>query len=144
MGLLKAEWMLPEGKRLKLPNGGEVPSVHWDLDAEAFTPEKAPAYQPFWFKAVKESTPKMMASLSPSMMEPCPKAQVKESISLGRELKITGLSVEEKLGTVLHALIAAEAINPTESDDTRTANRLIQSWGLDNILTDREAASYIR
>ncbi len=33
MGLLQAEWMLPQGKKLKLPDGKEIPSEFWELDA---------------------------------------------------------------------------------------------------------------
>ena len=88
MGLLQAEWMLPQGKKLKLPDGKEIPSEFWELDAStAGETKKTETYRPFWFGPRKEPTEKLLAVQNPSAIEPWPKARVGEHVSIGKDLK---------------------------------------------------------
>jgi len=145
MGLLQAEWMLPQGEKLKLPDGKEIPSEFWELDAStAGETKKTEAYRPFWFGPRKEPTEKLPAVQNPSAIEPWPKARVEEHVSIGKALKIAGAGAVENLGVVLHQLIAAEAINPSRADAEDTARQLIDAWGLEGSLDGGEVVFYIR
>jgi ATP-dependent exoDNAse (exonuclease V) beta subunit len=145
MGLLNAEWMLPQGKKLKLPNGKEIPSEFWRLDAStAEETQTTKAYRPFWFSQRKEPNEKLPAVQSASAIEPWPAARVGEHVAIGKALKISGSETAENLGVVLHQLIAAEAINPSRDDAEDSVRKLINAWGLKNSLDAGEAMSYIR
>jgi ATP-dependent helicase/nuclease subunit A len=145
MGLLQAEWMLPQSKKLKLPDGKEIPSEFWELDAStAAEPKKAETYRPFWFGQRKEPTEKLPAVLNPSAFELWPKARVREHVPIGEALKISGASTVENLGVALHQLIAAEVINPSRADAEDTARHLIDAWSLTGSLDGGEVVFYIR
>jgi ATP-dependent helicase/nuclease subunit A len=145
MGLLQAEWMLPQGKKLKLPDGKEIPSEFWELDAStAGETKKTETYRPFWFGPRKEPTEKLPAVQNPSAIEPWPKARMGEHVSIGKGLKIAGAGAVENLGVVLHQLIAAEAINPSRADAEDSAKQLIDAWGLKDSLSGGEVVPYIR
>jgi ATP-dependent exoDNAse (exonuclease V) beta subunit len=145
MGLLQAEWMLPQGKKLKLPGGKEIPSEFWHLDAsttkEAKTTED---YRPFWFRESKEPTEKLPAVRNASAIEPWPGARVGEHVSIGKALKITGAETAENIGVVLHQLIASEAINPSRGDAEDLIRKLIDVWGLKSSLDAGAVLDYIR
>jgi ATP-dependent exoDNAse (exonuclease V) beta subunit len=145
MGLLQAEWMLPQGKKLKLPGGKEIPSEFWHLDAsttkEAKTTED---YRPFWFGESKEPTEKLPAVRNASAIEPWPGARVGEHVSIGKALKITGAETAENIGVVLHQLIASEAINPSQVDAEDLIRKLLYVWGLKSSLDAGAVLAYIR
>jgi ATP-dependent exoDNAse (exonuclease V) beta subunit len=145
MGLLNAEWMLPQGKKLKLPDGKEIPSEFWRLDAStAKETQTTKAYRPFWFGQRKEPNEKLPAVRNASAIEPWPAARVGEHVSIGKVLKMTGAETAENIGVVLHQLIAAEAINPSRGDAEDSARKLIDAWGLKSSLNAGETLIYIR
>jgi ATP-dependent exoDNAse (exonuclease V) beta subunit len=107
MGTLAADWMLPGGDTLTLPDGSEIPSNYVELQADATEPA-LPEYTPNWLTAHTTQTTaveKLLLHVSPSAFPPSETARIGEVITLGERLPIEGEYNPAALGTALHAVI---------------------------------------
>ncbi|MFC1579164.1 3'-5' exonuclease [Pseudomonadota bacterium] len=105
MDTLDADWMLPEGDTLALPDGELIPSRYLELEAPAA--ETAPSdYKPNWLINDAPAIEKLPLRLSPSSFPPIETAKIGEIIELGDRLEITGDYDPATLGSALHAVIA--------------------------------------
>jgi len=105
MGTLDADWMLPGGDMLALPDGTSIPSRVRELSAgESITSTEE--FKPFWPLTATHKEEFLPLKLSPSNTEPAETAKVGEIISLGDRLEIKGDYDPAALGSALHAVIA--------------------------------------
>ncbi|MBW2133591.1 MAG: UvrD-helicase domain-containing protein, partial [Deltaproteobacteria bacterium] len=130
MKLLQADWMLPAGDTLALPDGNRIPAACWKLDAseKPDTGEPAP-FQPFWFSGNQAFLEKLPAILSPSDFAPCSDARIAGRMISGTPLPITNAGTTESLGTFLHHVLAAEAVNPLRKDALEKVQNAVAGWG---------------
>jgi len=131
MKLLQADWMLPAGDTLPLPDGNRIPAACWKLDAseKPDTDEPAP-FQPYWFSGNQAFSEKLPAILNPSGFAPCPETCIVGRMISGTPLPITNAGTTESLGTFLHHVLAAEAVNPLRKDALEKVQNAVAGWGL--------------
>lgn len=131
MGTLGADWMLPNGDVMDLPNGGRIPSACRTLDAaEAEATGDREPYRPFWFGPQETKTGKLPALVVPSAALPAEQATVAGMLRVGASLKIAGSSEMDRVGQAVHGAIALEMIHPDHPDAVATARRLIGNFKL--------------
>jgi len=154
LDLLQTPWLKPldgAGTVLHGPLGpAQVPSRTRIIQppASIFVPAAAASYR--WFPPPLQPTPKLPALVVPSKQPQLATAKVVQTIDLGGRLTMSGTVDEHDLGNALHAIFAAEFINPKHPDRLASIERLLRAHDLDqnqNIkaqdvaaLTDRFAA----
>ena len=79
----------------------------------------------------------------PSKQPKLCKAKVVQSIDLGSRLSISGAVDENDLGNALHAIFAADFINPKHSDRFTVIERLLQVHGLEHNIKGQDVAAMI-
>ncbi len=131
MGALGADWMLPAGEVMDLPNGGRIPSACRTLDAAgAEATGGRAAYRPYWFGPRKTKTEKLPALVVPSAALPAEEAKVDGLLRVGASLKIAGSPEMDRVGQAVHGVIALEMIHPDHPDAVAAARRLIENFEL--------------
>jgi len=131
MGTLGADWMLPTGDAMDLPNGIRIPSACRTLDAaEVEAGGGFGAYAPYWFGPRKPKTEKLPALVVPSAALPAREAKVDGLLKIGAPLKITGFPEMDRVGQAVHAVIALEMIHPNHPQAVPAAKRLIENFAL--------------
>ncbi|MCB1704569.1 MAG: UvrD-helicase domain-containing protein [Halioglobus sp.] len=128
MDTLQADWMLPEGDTLRLPDGVGIASRQRELVASDSHTERE-AYRPQWLSSTANPALKLPLRLNPSALLPSESARVSEVIELGDRLQISGEYEPDQLGSALHAVIASAV-----SGQQATA-RILHDYGLDNTLS---------
>ena len=131
MGTLGADWMLPTGDEMNLPNEARIPSACHTLDndeAELFGDSEI--YRPYWFGPRKTKTEKLPALIVPSAALPAEEAKVDGLVNIGAPLTITGSPEMDRVGQAVHGAIALEMIHPNHPDAVVAARRLIDNFGL--------------
>lgn len=127
MDTLAADWMLPAGDALALPDGNSIPSGYVELQADAIA-TGLPPYTPNWLTAITTPVETLPLRLSPSAIPPCDTARIGETIVLGERLAIDGEYDPAELGRALHAVIATLL-----SGQTDTA-RVLRDHGMEKTL----------
>jgi ATP-dependent exoDNAse (exonuclease V) beta subunit len=134
LDLLKAPWLKPLTCNGELIDGllgpGKVPSRTRVLKppGQAVLPEPMPSYR--WFPAPIPRTSKLPAIITPSKQPALASAKVVQTINFGKRLPITGTVEEEQLGNALHAILAAEFVNPDHAARPRMIERILEAHGL--------------
>jgi ATP-dependent exoDNAse (exonuclease V) beta subunit len=111
---LEAPWLLPEepGNAIKPPAGKKIDSLYWKLDpAEATGPGAALVQPLYWFPTPEALTPRLPLAFNPSAAEPAP-CKVVEQVRIGERIQLSAGIDMERLGTALHACIAAAMTDP--------------------------------
>jgi ATP-dependent helicase/nuclease subunit A len=114
MDTLEADWMLPDGDTLALPDGTEIPTRNVELQADA-TDAALPDYTPNWLTTNTTAVEKLTLRVSPSAIPPSETARIGEIIELGERLPIEGDYDATALGTALHAVIATLLSGQTDT-----------------------------
>jgi ATP-dependent exoDNAse (exonuclease V) beta subunit len=134
LDLLKAPWLKPLTGNGELIDGllgsGKVPFRTRILrpPGQAALPDAMPTYR--WFPTPVPHTNKLPAITTPSKQPALATAKVVQTINLGNRLPITGTVEEEHVGNALHAILAAEFVNPNYSARLRVIERILQAQGL--------------
>jgi ATP-dependent exoDNAse (exonuclease V) beta subunit len=145
MDTLDAEWMLPGGDTMLLPDKTEIPTAYREFDAsESEEASAVESYKPFWLGARVEASDKIPAILHPSSMDSAPGSEIAGSQDVGKRLEIKGSPSMDQLGLALHTLIAAEIINPVHQDILITAERLLKSHGIEENIAPKDAVTYVQ
>ena len=105
MDTLGAGWMLPEANTLTLPTGETIPSAY--LEPDELEPLVVDDYQPQWLQGHDIKLDALPLNLSPSSASAIEGASIGQIIELGDRLPIDGDYAPDKLGSALHAVIAA-------------------------------------
>ena len=103
------DFTIPTADSLRLPNGETTPSRAEVMEAEASEPEPLP-YSPRWFER-RERVEYPAKYVQPSSVEPQDGASVGEIIEIGERAVLKGNAMAD-VGNGLHAVIAAELVNP--------------------------------
>ena len=128
MNTLGADWMLPEGDTLALPDGTVIPTRQLEL-AASDTDTIPPKYKPTWLTTDTWAVEKLPLRLSPSSIEASTKAHIGEIIELGGRLQIEGDYDPTTLGSALHAVIATTLLG-----QENTA-RVLRDHGMEKTLS---------
>jgi ATP-dependent exoDNAse (exonuclease V) beta subunit len=145
MDTLNAEWMLPSGDTMLLPDKTEIPTAYREFDASQSEKTSAvESYKPFWFGPRLESSDKLPAILHPSSMDSVSGSKIAGSQDVGKRLEIKGSPSMDQVGLALHTLIAAEIVNPLHQDTLMTAERLLKSHGIKENIASKDAVAYVQ
>ena len=138
----ECDWLLPAGDVLALPDDGTIPAASMDLDegAEAMAPT---AFTPTWFPEREPLVERVRAVVSPSDAEPVEGAEVGEIVDLGIRVKIHGEDMTV-IGSGLHAVLAAELVNPDQPDAKERAQAVLEGYGADAYVSAEEALACAR
>ena len=96
-----------------------------------------------WFPAAVIPTAKLPALITPSREPEIPSARVVQTNNLGTRLAISGKVSENILGDALHAIFAAEFINPNHPDRLATIRRILQAYDLSQNISTQDTASML-
>ncbi|MEX0709388.1 MAG: UvrD-helicase domain-containing protein [Woeseia sp.] len=125
---LEADWLLPEGNELKLPDGSSIPTAFSEITAPDGWTRPAEAYEARWVQAGGHKTDLVKRNLSPSSADPLDSLRAGEVVELGDRIILDGVEDITALGLAVHGIIAAE-INAPEKDSLVRAERILQEWG---------------
>jgi hypothetical protein len=146
--LLQAPWLKPlEGGSKTIINGvlgpARVPFCTRVIQPPFSAERKDAATTYHWFPAGVTPTTKLPARITPSEEREIPSARVVRTINLGTRLPINGKVNENILGDALHAIIAAEFINPNHPDRLATIRRTLQSYDLSQNISAQDTANML-
>ena len=143
IGNFNSRHLLPTGEEHPLPDGDPIASAIVDL-AVAESPAPAPApFAPTWFPERSPSELRLRERLSPSQAGPVEVAAVGAMVETGPRIAVHSDDMG-KIGTALHAAIAAELVNPHRSDAVDRAAELIRNGAGEGALSPRDAVDCAR
>ena len=143
MGALNADWMLPAGDKLVLPDETEIPAASRLFDgSEADGTLETGSYQPFWLGPRIPASHKLPATVNPSSEEEVPGSKIADSLKVGMQLEIKGSPAMNQVGLALHQLIAAEIINPAREDALLIAKQILEGHGVADNIDSKAAVTY--
>ena len=135
------DFAVPTGDTLELPNGFSVPTRVEAIEPAGTTGSLRP-YRPRWFERRERHTyPREV--LTPSSIEPVT-AVVGEAVEIGERVKVRADDMAD-LGNGLHAVIAAELVNPLpRAKALRRARTLLERFGVGDDIDDADAVAIAR
>ena len=143
IGNFNSRHLHPTGDEHPLPDGEAIPSAVVDLAAaESSAPEPAP-FAPAWFPERLPSELRLRERLSPSQAGPVEGAAVGAMVEIGPRIAVHSDDMG-KIGTALHASIAAELVNPHRGDSVDCAAELIRNGAGEGALSPRDAVDCAR
>ena len=138
-----SDHLLPAGDEHQLPEGEPVPSAVVDLSiAELAVPAPTP-FTPTWFLERTPTELRLCERLSPSEAGPAAGATVGNIVEVGPRIAVHGEDMG-KLGTALHAAIAAEFVNPGRQDAIECAASLIRNTAGEGAIAPVDAVGCAR
>ena len=140
---LKASWLKPGQSGLVLPDGTCLPAEHIKIVPPTAQVVSTVVKQYAWFPAAKPNTSKLPAQLIPSHQPALPKAIAKEIIELGARVTLRGKCDEAQLGDALHAILAAEMIQPGHGNREATAARILKGFNVQTIVDIQDALAMV-
>jgi ATP-dependent exoDNAse (exonuclease V) beta subunit len=129
-------WAIPEGDRLELPGGKSAPCRVDELDGDGERPDPRP-YRPRWFLR-RQRGEFLREFVNPSAAEPVEGAAIGEIIGLGGRIPIRGDDMAS-VGSALHAVIAAELVNPERADAVARAAEVLKAYRVDAFVKAQDA-----
>ena len=137
------KFAVPAGNSDKttLPGGITIPTRVETTDAVQAQPATI-AYQPRWFER-RERRPQARRFVQPSSL-PSVAAEVGQVIDFGERIPLLGEKMED-VGSGLHAVIAAEFVNPlSEREGIARAERILSGHQVDGYLSATDALAAAR
>ena len=135
--------LLPTGDEHPLPDGEPIPSAVVDLAAaESSAPEPTP-FAPAWFPERSPSELRLRERISPSHADPVAGAAAGALVETGSRIAVHSDDMG-RVGTALHAAIAAELVNPHLDDAVDRAAALIRNGAGEGALSPRDAVDCAR
>ena len=134
-----SNFAIPTGDSLTLPGGESIPTRAEIMEAGSSEPEPLP-YSPRWFEQ-RERTRYAAKYVQPSAAEPIAAASVGTITEIGARVGLRGNAMED-VGNGLHAVIAAELVNPLKG--TKAANRaaaILAGHGADDSIDADDAVA---
>ena len=146
--LLQAPWLKPLEGGSKTIIGGvlgpaQVPCCTRIIQPPLSAERKDAATTYHWFPAAVSQTAKLPALITPSREPGIPSARVVRTINLGKRLPISGKVSEDTLGDALHAIFAAEFVNPNHPDRFATIRRILQAYDLSQNINAQDIANML-
>ena len=135
--------LLPSGDELPLPDVEPVPTACVDL-SEANLAVPAPrTFNPEWFLERVPTAAPLRERIAPSQAEPVEGAVVGDVVEVGPRIAIHSEDMG-RIGTALHAVIAAELVNPDRDDAIDCATSLIRNAAGEGAVAPEEALACAR
>ena len=143
IGNFNSGHLLPTGADHPLPDGEPIPSAVMDVTiADSETPTPTP-FAPTWFAKRLPSELRLRERISPSHAEPVEDATIGKSIEIGPRIPVHSDDMT-KVGSALHAAIAAEIVNPHCGDAVDRAATLIRDGAGEGALSPQDAVDCAR
>lgn len=137
MQSLGADWMLPQGNELELPDGTIIPSAALEIQ-EGDSSEGHSASDIYWPDSPEPiSSPKYPRFFTPSKAEPLEDACIKQIIQIGERAQLLGTPEMGLLGSALHAIIATEVIGRDKS--ISRVQRILNDFGVTDAIKAEDA-----
>jgi ATP-dependent helicase/nuclease subunit A len=128
MNTLGADWMLPDGDTLTLPDGTDILSRFLDLTASDPV-EELSDYEPEWLVGAVSRADKFPLRVSPSSIPPSCAVKIGEVIELGERIETKSDYDPAILGSALHAVIATTFLGQEATD------RVLQNHGVQDVIS---------
>jgi ATP-dependent exoDNAse (exonuclease V) beta subunit len=134
---LQAQWLQPGDGQLILPDKTTIGLQTLRLTPPAeIAAAKVDAHYA-WFPAPLQPTPKLTARLTPSRQSQLPGSRIGKIVDVGSRLPFSGALEEADLGDALHAIFAAEFVNPGHARRLENTERILRGYNLsDQIKSD--------
>ena len=143
IGSFASEHLLPKGGVLELPEGGPIPSLARSF-ADAEPAESATdRFTPSWFHEREPIESPLRERQSPSDAEPVEGAVVGEVLETGPRIPVHGEDMAG-IGTALHAVIAAELLNPDRDDALECAAAVVAALADEGAVEPTDAVECAR
>ena len=126
-----------------LPEGDPIPSAFRELAAAERAAPALPAFAPTWFLERAPTVLPLRERLSPSESEPVGGVAVGEIIEVGPRISVHGDDMA-RIGAALHAVMAAEFVNPGRDDAVECAAALIATVAGDGVVAPTDAVGCAR
>lgn len=139
----ESEHVLPAGDSLVLPEGDPISSDTRDLATAKLTAPAPDPFTPAWFLERTPTDSPLRERLSPSGADPVEGATVGEIIEVGPRIAVHGEDMAS-IGTAIHAVIAAELVDPGRDDAIECAARLIRGLTNDGAVAPTDAVECAR
>jgi ATP-dependent exoDNAse (exonuclease V) beta subunit len=128
---------VPTDDELVLPGGERISTASTNLDGSGEQQAPAP-FAPRWFARRERRDDHLKESLNPSYAPPLDEALIAQTELLGERLPLRGDDMTA-IGSALHAVIAAELVNPDRPDARQMAAELLQAYGVQGFLDAGDA-----
>ena len=138
-----SDHLLPAGDEHPLPDGEPIPSAVVDLSATDVTVPAPTPFTPTWFLERSPTELRLRERLNPSDAGPAEGAAVGSIVELGPRLAVHGDDMG-RIGTALHAVIAAEFVNPGRHDAVEYAASIIQNAAGEEAMAPADAIECAR
>ncbi|MDE0038232.1 MAG: UvrD-helicase domain-containing protein [Gammaproteobacteria bacterium] len=136
------DFTIPTADSLRLPNGDTAPSRAEVMEVGTSEPDPLP-YSPRWFEQ-RERVDHPAKYVQPSSVEPLEGASVGEIIEIGERIALKGNAMAN-VGNGLHAVIAAELVNPLpDGTALKRARELLAGHGAAEHLDAKDAIAVAR
>ena len=139
----QSEHLLATGDVLVLPEGEYIPSGYRTLTAAAPAVSATDPFTPTWFHKRDPVESPLRERLSPSEAESVEGVAVGEILETGPRIPIYGKDMVG-IGTALHAVIAAELVNPDRDDAVEGAANLVAAFTHEGAVTPADAVGCAR
>ncbi len=133
---------LPTGETLELESGVQIATRVVQGDEGAVAPEPAP-FAPRWFEQRERAERVVREALSPSSAAPLDGAVIEDMVELGARIRLKGDDMAA-LGNALHAVIAAEIVNPDLPDAEARALAILDAHGVGTFIEAADAVAAAR
>lgn len=124
----ECEYLLPEGETLALPDGQEIPTAKIELTKNSGMLEPL-SFTPRWFAARTPLIAPQKEGISPSRIAPVEGTTIQEVVELGERIPLHGGDMTV-VGSALHAIIAAELVNPDRGNRLSQAESILEGYGI--------------
>ena len=138
-----SDHLLPAGDEHALPDVDAVPSACIDLAGANLVAPEPRAFTPEWFVERAPTQMPLRERVSPSHTEPMEGAVVGDVVEVGPRIAVRGGDMG-RIGIALHAVIAAELVNPDRDDAINCAARLIRNSAGDGAVAPEDAVGCAR
>jgi len=140
---LGAPWLEDREGKLRLPDGTELRCLTLELAPPDTVQIPPPAANYRWFPSPIVRSVKLPSRLTPSGQAPVSTASIGRTLETGVRLPVSGQPPEAVLGDALHAILAAELLNPHLADRNAMAGRILRGFGLESAVRPTDALALV-
>ena len=135
---LEASWLKEQDGNITLPDEAEIPcrTVALTPPQDIAHPVPAPNYT--WFPQPAVRSPRLPACLTPSGQPSLSQATIGRTMDFGVRLPLAGQPDEADLGDALHAILAAELLNPNLLGRQAMVERVLKAYGLEGVIRSED------
>ena len=140
---LQAQWLQPGNGQLILPDKTTIGLQTLQLTPPAEVAAAKTDSHYAWFPAPLQPTLKLPARLTPSRQPQAPGSRVGKIIDVGPRLPFSGALEEADLGDALHAIFAAEFVNPGHARRLENIQRILCGYNLSDQIKSEDVLQMV-